>query len=108
MPSQVRIISKRNSPDWDVKVAAWLADHGYGSEQVYGGITTQERADEVRKKIRTSARRLGHSAKVYWNPCDAKPGQCPYDPGCTHHVKFSFYDPEAARGYKAQQSQQRR
>ena len=108
MPTQARIISKRNSPDWDVKVTAWLEEYGYDNEQVYGGIEGEDRADEVRKKIKTAARRAGFTAKTYWNVCNAAPGKCPYDPKCTHHVKFSFYDPEVARQYKTKQAQRQR
>lgn len=107
MPSQVRIISPRNSHEWDTRVAEWQQQFGYGSEQTYGGVTSEERADKVRRGIATAAKRAGHSARVYWNPCD-QPGKCSFGADCTHHVKFTFYDPAAAREYKARQAQERR
>ena len=107
MPSQVRIIQRRNAPEWDDKVAGWHAQFGYDSEQVYGGVGSQERADEIRRKIRTAAKRAGLSARVYWKPCDGR-GRCAFGADCSHHVYFSFYDPAVAREFKAKQAQQQR
>ena len=106
MPSQVRIISQRNSAEWDQLVAGIITGGQVGTELPYGGITSEERADKVRQKIRTAARRADHGAKVYWKPCD-KPGKCGFGADCTHHVYITLYDLEAARRYKSK-SQKRR
>lgn len=105
MPDKVRFVSPRNSADYDRLVTDLLAKP-LGTEQPYGGCTSQERADEVRAKTRTAARKQGYSCKAYWRACD-KPGQCEWGADCTHHVLFTLYDPGAARNWKAQQAQQR-
>jgi len=102
MPSQVRIISRRNSPQWDDLVRSVAA--ALGVEHDYFGCATEERADEVRKKIRTAARHQGHGCKAYYKPCPS-PGACASGgPACTHHVYFTLYPIEAAREYKAKQA----
>lgn len=106
MPSKVRIISPKNSAAWDQLVADLLSG-GLGKQETYGGIASEERADEVRRKIRTAARKREVASKVYWGPCD-KPGQCGFGRDCTHHVYITFYDMEQGRKYKAQQSNKRR
>lgn len=107
MPTKVRIISPRNSAAWDDLVAGILESVGLGKEQTYGGITSEQRADEVRRKIRTAAKRRDLASKVFWGPCD-KPGSCEFGADCTHHVKMTFFSMEEGRAYKAKQAQQRR
>lgn len=100
MPSQVKIISARNSREWDDLVAAAPA----GVEHIYGGIVTQERADKVRRAIRTASRRDGTStSKVFWKACD-KPGRCPFGSDCAYHVSYTIFGIETAREYKAKQA----
>ena len=100
MPSQVRIISPRNSREWDDLVTA----SPLRQEHTYGGIGTQERADEIRRKIRTAAKRRGDlAAKVYWYACE-EPGRCKFGSDCTHHVSFTLYPLAEGQAYKAQQA----
>lgn len=99
MPSQVRIISPRNSREWDELVRA----APQGAEHTYGGVVTQERADRVRRCIRTAAKHLGLGAKVYWQPCRS-PGKCPFGADCGWHVSYTLYDLDAAREYKSRQA----
>ena len=107
MPQQVRIISRRNSPQWDDLVRDAIRSGRLKVEHDYYGCATEERADEVRKKIRTAAKHQGHGAKVYYKPCPA-PGKCTTGgPDCTHHVYYTIYDLDEARTYKAKQSAQK-
>lgn len=107
MPNQVRIISPRNSREWDSIIEGVRSRGQLKQEQTYGGITDEERADKVRRCLRTAARHLGVASKVYWHKCDAK-GPCSFGDDCGYHVKFTIYDLAEARGYKQQQSQRRR
>lgn len=102
MPSQVRIISRRNSPKWDDLVRAAL--RSLGVEHDYFGVANADRADTVRKSIRTAARHQGHGAKVYYKECP-QPGACQDGgPDCQYHVYYTLYDLDEARKYKASQS----
>lgn len=104
MPSQVRIISPRNSAEWDHLVRGLIDGGKLGQEQTYGGIASEERADTVRKKIRTAARKADVASKVFWKPCD-QPGKCGFGADCTHHVYITLYSMDAGREYKAKQAQ---
>lgn len=105
MPTQVRIISRRNSAEWDSLVADVLDRGALAVEHDYFGCTTKERADVVRRHIRTAARRAEHGAKVYWKECPT-PGACENGgPSCTHHVYYTLYDMDVARQYKAKQAE---
>lgn len=106
MPSKVRIISPKNSAEWDHLVRGLIDGGTLGSEQTYGGCTSEERADHVRKKIRTAARKADVASKVFWKPCD-KPGKCGFGADCTHHVYITLYSMDAGREYKAKQAQRR-
>ncbi|MHB1595378.1 MAG: hypothetical protein ACYCO9_16345 [Streptosporangiaceae bacterium] len=105
MPSQVRIISPRNSAEWDRLVQSVVASGQLRQEHTYGGCGSEERADKVRRAIRTAAKHLGHAAKVYWNECDS-PGSCAFGDDCTHHVKFSIFSLDEGRAHMASRSQQ--
>lgn len=108
MPSQVRIIRERNSRQWDDLVADVIGRNAHGVEHDYFGCGSEQRADEVRRKIRTAAKRAGVGSKVFWKPCPS-PGQCKTGgDGCTHHVYYTLFDMEVARAYKAQQAEQLR
>jgi hypothetical protein len=103
VPSQVRIISPKNSQQWGDLVRD-VTDAGRWEEEiVYGGITSQERADKIRRALRTAAKKCGVGSKVYWNECDS-PGRCKFGADCAFHTKFTFYDLDKARKYKAQQA----
>ncbi len=102
MPSQVRIISRPNSRQWD-DIIDQAAKTNMRQENTYGGITNPERADEVRKKLRTAARHQNVASRVYWNECDGK-GRCKFGNDCAYHVYYTVYPIEEGREYKRQQS----
>jgi hypothetical protein len=104
VPSQVRIISGPRNTSFDHYIADLVQQEGYGAERDYFGCPTQERADDVRRRLRQAGRHLGTSVKAFWTPC---PGNCGNGgPDCRFHVKFTAYDPAVARRYKAGQAQQ--
>lgn len=107
MPNQVRIISARNSREWDNIIDGVRSRGEWKQEQTYGGVADEQRADKVRRCLRTAAKHLGIAAKVYWHQCDAK-GKCEFGSDCGYHVKFTIYDLDEARNYKQQQGRQRR
>jgi hypothetical protein len=107
MPQQVRMpryISQKNSTSWDDIIGAVIQAGKLGEENHYFGITTEERAQEVYRKLRTAATHHGHARKVFWYPCTGcKDG----GQDCRYHVSFTLFDMETARAYKAGQSQQK-
>lgn len=107
MPSQVRIISKRNSAQWDDLVADVVGKRAWSTEHTYGGISSNERADQVRRAIVTAARRKNVGKKVFWYACADKP-RCKFGSDCQYHVSYTIYPIEDARAYRAQQSKSRR
>lgn len=105
MATQVRIISRRNSAEWDHLVEDVLNRNALGTEHDYFGCASQERADAIRRHIRTAAKRKQVGSRVYWKPCPT-PGACANGgPGCTHHVYYTLFDMEVARQYKARQAE---
>lgn len=93
-----RYISQRNSSSWDDIIRGVTGK--LGEENSYFGIVTEERADEVRRKLRTAAKHQGYASRVYYYPCTGcKDG----GKECRYHVSFTLYDLETARAYKAQQ-----
>lgn len=107
MPSQVRIISPKNSAQWDDLVRSVTGGGRLRAEHTYGGITSNERADRVRRCIRTAAKKAGYASKVYWTECPAA-GKCPFGSDCAYHCNFTLFDLEEGRQYKASQVQQPR
>jgi hypothetical protein len=104
VPSQVRIISRRNSAEWDRLVRQAMNYGAYGVEHDYFGITNEARADTVRKSIRTAGRHQGIGSRVFYEPCPGPEG-CQYGgPDCRFHVKYTIYPLEEARRYKAEQA----
>lgn len=104
MPSQVRIIRERNSSQWDDLVRDAITRGAYGTEHDYFGITTQDRADKIRRAIRTAGGHLGVGRKVYWKECPT-PGKCANGgPDCAFHVYYTIYDLDEARAFKVQQA----
>ncbi len=106
MPQQVRMpryVSQRNSASWDDIIKSVIDASAWGKEQTYWGITTEDRAHEVYRKLRTAAAHHGVGRKVFWYEC----GGCK-DGGndCRYHVSFTVYDLATARRYKAQQAEQ--
>lgn len=104
MPSQVRIISPRNSSRWDDLVRDVLRGGQLGQEQDYFGCVSQERADQVRRALRTASKHQGAGSKVFWYKCP-DPARCHGGAGCRYHVSWTIYDLDAARAYRASQSQ---
>ena len=107
MPSQVRIISPKNSAQWDDLVRSVISAGKLRDEHTYGGITNNERADRVRRCIRTAAKKAGYASKVYWTECDAA-GKCAFGADCAYHCNFALFDLQEGREYKAKMAQQRR
>jgi hypothetical protein len=100
VPDKVRIIAGPRDETWDQFIAD-LATRGYGHERQYVGIATEERADQVRRKLRTAGKHQGVAVKAYWREC----GGCEAGgPDCAYHVHYTIYDPAAARRYKARQA----
>jgi hypothetical protein len=107
MPQQVRMpryISQRNSAQWDDIIRSIVNAGKLGEENTYFGITTEERAHEVHRKLKTAAAHQGIARKVFWYPCN---GCTDGGKDCRYHVSFTLFDMEAARAYKARQSQQK-
>ena len=103
MPSQVRIIRERNSSRWDDLVRDVIQRNAYGVEHDYFGVTNGDRADKIRRAIRTAGGHLGVGRKVYWKECPA-PGRCVNGgPECKFHVYYTIYNLDDARKYKADQ-----
>lgn len=104
MPSPVRIISGPRDESWDRYIRRLVDERGYDHERQYVGIEHEQRAREVRGKLRTAGRHQGVSVKAYWKPCS---GCDQGGPSCAYHVFYSAFDLAAARRYKAQQSRRR-
>lgn len=106
MPSQVRMpryVSQKNSSSWDDIIRSVIGTKKLGEENTYFGIVSEERAQEVYRKLRTAASHQGMARKVFYYPCTGcKDGGA----DCRYHVSFTLFDMEAARAYKAQQAQQ--
>ena len=106
MPSKVRIIQRPNSKRWDELIIDAITRGAFGDEHEhdYFGINGQDRADSIRRHLRTAARHQGVGAKVFWKECP-NPGKCETGGAdCTHHVYYTLYDMETARKYKADQA----
>jgi putative component of toxin-antitoxin plasmid stabilization module len=105
VPSQVRIISRRNSGEWDKLIRDAMAPKRIRSEHDYFGITNEARAETVRKNLRTAGRHQGVGSRVYYQPCNS-PGACRYGgPECAYHVKYTVFPLDEARAFKAAKAQ---
>lgn len=102
MPQQVRMpryISQRNSAGWDDIIRRVIDAGAWEQEQIYFGITTEDRAQEVFRKLRTAASHHGAGRKVFWFGCNGcKDG----GKDCRFHVSFTLYPLDKARAYKQQ------
>jgi len=103
MPSQVRIISPRNSARWDTLIQGFIDAGAWKQQQTYFGCVSQDRADRVRRALRTAGKHLGIGVYAFWQECT---GCNDGGPGCRYHVNFSIHTMEEAREYKARQAQQ--
>ena len=103
MPQQVRMpryVSQRNSSSWDDIIRGLVDGAKHGQEQTYFGITNENRAQEVYRKLRTAAQHQGVGRKVFWYGCK---GCNEGGRECRYHVSFTIYDIDEARAYRAQQ-----
>lgn len=101
MPSQVRIIAGPRNTSFDSFIRDLVQQDGYAAERTYFGITDQDRAETVRRRMKRAGTHLGVSVKAFWKPCTG----CEHGgKECRFHVYYSAYDPAAAREYKQQQS----
>lgn len=101
MPHKVRIIAGPRNQDWDDYVRKLVEERGYAHERHYVGVPTQERADEVRRRLRAAGRHLGVAMKVFWSECNG----CEHGgQECAYHVRYTAYHPDDARKYKSRQS----
>lgn len=108
MPSQVRIIRERNSAQWDDLVADLVNRDALRQEHTYFGIANSGRADEVRRKIRTAAKRRGHASKVFWSECP-DPGKCALGgDDCKFHVSYTLFTLDEGRANMAARSTAKR
>jgi len=101
MPDRVRFIAGPRNTDWDDYIRRLVEERGYGHEREYVGVTTKERADEIRRRLRTAGRHLGVSVKVFWRECDG----CEHGGDeCAYHVLYTAYHPTDAAKYKTKQA----
>lgn len=105
MPTKVRIIQQRNSRQWDELIHDLIGRGAVGTEHDYFGITEPDRADRIRRALRTAAKREGYGAKVFWYECK---GCSNGGADCRYHVSYTLYDMDVAREYKAQQAASKR
>jgi hypothetical protein len=98
---RVRIIRPRDT-NFDHYVTALVDEAGFGAERVYFGITSADRADQVRRRLRRAGAHLNPpvSVKAFWYACT---GCRQGGPDCRYHVSFTAYEPGAARDYKLAQ-----
>ena len=104
MPGKVRIISGPRNVSFDHYIRQVIDDGGWEQERDYFGITTPERAEEIRKKLRTAGAHMDPpvSVRAYWRECS---GCANGGAGCRFHVKFTVYDKAKARDWKERNSQ---
>jgi hypothetical protein len=105
MATQARIIAGARDRNFDHYIADLVEGEGFGTQREYYGIENADRAEVVRRKLRTAGAHLGVSVKAFWGEC----GGCANGgPSCRYHVYFTAYDPDAARAYKQKQAAARR
>lgn len=94
--ARVRYVTRSRTTTFDHFVSDLVEKMGFGSERVYFGIETEDRARQVRRGLRRGATHLGVSIKSFWEPC----GGCE-DGGdtCRYHVRFTAFTPVHARRY---------
>lgn len=107
MPGKVRIIAGPRNTSFDHYIEDIIAEGRYEQEQDYFGIEDNDRADYVRRKLKTAGTHMDPpvAVKAFWVPCT---GCANGGPSCRFHVKFTVYDMEKARSYKARIQQNAR
>jgi hypothetical protein len=100
MPSKVRIIAGPRNVSFDHYIEAIIAEGTIGEDHDYFGIEDIERADYVRRRLRTAGRHMDPAVavKAYYTECT---GCDNGGPSCRYHVTFAAYDMATARKYKA-------
>lgn len=94
----VRIIAGPRNTAFDRFVADLVSEEGYGRERTYFGITTPDRAETVRRRMKSAGQHLGVAVKAYWSECS---GCANGGAGCRFHVLYTAYDMNDARAYRA-------
>jgi hypothetical protein len=100
MPGKVQIISGPRNASFDHYVQAVLDEGAWEQERDYYGITTPERAEFIRQKLRTAGAHMNPpvAVKAFWRECQG----CGLGGAeCRYHVKFTVYQKDKARQYKA-------
>ena len=103
MPSQVRIIAGPRNKAFDHYIEDIIGRGAWEVEHEYFGITDQERADYVRRKMRMAGKHMNPpvAVKAFWRQCAGCPNG---GADCRFHVSFTVYDMDKARAYKEQVS----
>lgn len=104
MPSKARIIAGPRNVSFDHYIEDIIGRGAWGEDHEYFGITDPERADYVRRKLRTAGRHIEPpvAVKAFWHECA---GCNDGGPDCRYHVTFAVYDMETARQYKSKHQQ---
>lgn len=99
MATQVRIIAGPRNKAFDHYVSDIIDRGAWEQEHTYFGITEQERADYVRRKIRMAGRHMDPpvAVKAFYYEC---PGCQNGGPECRYHVSFTIFDMDEARAFK--------
>jgi hypothetical protein len=83
---------------WDGFITDLIQVRGFGYERIYFGVTTQDRAEQIRRGLRNTRRHLHVAVKAFWEPCT---GCEPGGADCRFHIRYTAYDLDDARAYKA-------
>lgn len=105
MATKVRIIAGPRNTSFDDHIRKLVEEEGFGRERQYFGIEDPERAEVVRRRMRTAGQHLGVSIKAFWKECT---GCANGGPSCRFHVYYTAYDPAVARDYKSKQPGRKR
>jgi len=93
--SSLRYISRR-AESFDRYIREQVDQSGFGVEHEYFGITSPDRAEEVRRGLRRAGKHLGVAVKAFTKDCA---GCRLGGRDCRHHIMYTSYDLAAAREY---------
>jgi hypothetical protein len=99
MPGKTRIISGPRNTSFDHYIQDLIDRDAWETEHFYFGIADEERADFIRKKLRTAGTHMDPrvAVKAFRVAC---PNGCDNGgPDCRWHVSFTVYDMDKARAY---------
>lgn len=104
MATRVRIISGPADRSYDHFINDIIASGNWEVDHEYFGIRDEERAKQIRSKIKTAGRHMKPpvAVKSFYSKCEG----C--DNGgedCQYHVTYAIYDMDKARAYKAKQAE---